>query len=269
VLSGASVALTLGALYVVGLFPAWVPSDAPPYALRNLGEVLEAVDGRGRVNLGQLKKRHAALETFVASLAAVSPDATPERFPTVEDRLAYWLNAYHALTLLELLDTRSSRASLLSQAFATKPIGGKWLSRWAIERTRLRFAGDVRLVLATASGAKGRGVLDGAPYSGDTLNPQLDDAMRRFMARPEHVHLDAAHKTVRLSELFQTHRQAFLAALPPERQNVLQVVWAYLPVTCAVPGCDTRADLDHLCGSHFDTCSLDFMPIDAALDVVP
>ena len=30
-------------------------------------------------------------------------------------------------------------------------------------------------LLAQPAGAKGRGVLDGAPFDGDSLNPQLDD----------------------------------------------------------------------------------------------
>ncbi|MFO0601051.1 MAG: DUF547 domain-containing protein [Myxococcaceae bacterium] len=267
-LSLAMVAFAAGVLWVNGSLPGPVPGDAPPYSLSPLAEVLGAcIDARGQVDLTELKKHHAALETFVRSLAKTSPDSTPELFPTVEARLAYWLNAYHALVLLELLDTRATRTSHTAELFDGVTIGGKHTGRWAITRNFLDVTGDARVFLAVATGAKGRGVLDGAPFDTDSINLQLDDAVRRFVRRTDHVSVDG--KRVKVSSLFRDHREDFLAALPEERKNVLQIVWAYLPETCesGQEGCATRADLDRACGTKFDGCQVEFVEPDETLAV--
>ena len=267
VLAAAMVLFTALLLYADGHVPAGVPTEAIEYSPSQLVDALRAVDARGQVDLAELKKRHASLETFVASMAATSPDTRPAAFPTVESRLAYWLNAYHALVLLELLDTRSTTTSGWRAAFDTVPIGGRRWSRAAIYRQVLRQSGDARVFLSLFTGAKGRGVLDGAPFDPDSLNLQLDDAMRRFVRRGDHFAL--AGKTVKLSELFRTHREDLLQALPEERKNVLQIVWAYLPESCEgeKAGCDTRGDLDRACGKRFEDCTLEYLPIDETLAI--
>jgi hypothetical protein len=254
-------------LVIDGHVPASVPPDAPPYSVADLGDALRAVDSRGVVDLAELKQRHARLGLFVKAMAATTPELQPEKFPTVESRIAFWLNAYTALTLLELLDTRSTRASALRRAFEGIPIGGQRLTRAAILRRALGDTGDARVVFALFTGEKGRGVLDGAPFEGETLGGQLDDAVRRFVRRKENVSIDG--QTVRLSALFERHRAALLAALPSERQHLLQIVWAYLPDACDAdrPGCFTRSELDRACGSRFDGCQLAFVPIDETLAV--
>lgn len=262
-----AVLLALGVLYVDGHLPAPVPTDAPPYALADLGDALRAVDARGLVDLAELKRRHARLEAFVAALAATSPETAPERFEAVEDRIAYWLNAYHALVLLELLDARSAAPTPSHAFLRTVPIGGERLTRAALLRRALAPVGDARLFLALFTGARGSGVLDGAPFDGDTLDPQLDDAVRRFVRRKENVALDG--QVVRLSALFRQHHDAFLAALPPERKHVLQIAWAYLPDACedGAPGCLTRSDLDRACGTRFDACTVTYVEPDARLAI--
>ena len=254
-------------LYVNGQLPAGVPKEAPAHNVSDLVDALRAVDSRGQIDLTELKKRHASLETFVASLAATSPDVAPEAFPNVEARLAYWLNAYHALTLLELLDTRNHTTSAWREAFDAVPIGGRRLTRLSIYRRSLSQSGDARVFLSIFTGAKGRGVLDGAPFDPESIDPQLDDATRRFVQRKDHFAIEG--KTVKLSELFRTHGEEFLAALPEERKNVLQIVWAYLPESCPDdrPGCDTRGDLDRACGNRFDACQVLWLPVDETLAV--
>lgn len=267
-LGAAAVVLASGlALHIDGRVPAAIPGDAPPYSLATFGDALRAVDARGQVDLAELKARHASLEGFVRAMAATSPATAPERFPTPEDKVAFWLNAYHALVLEELLDVRSAKAGALSHLGRAWPIGGQRLTKHAIERRYLDESGDARVYVALFTGARGAGVLDGAPFDGDTLNPQLDDAMRRFVRRKENVSLEGS--VVRVSALLQAHEAEFLAALPDERKNLLQIVWAYLPESCdgERPGCDTRGDLDRACGQRFDKCSVEFTPVDELLAV--
>ena len=53
----------------------------------------------GEVDYAGLKKNSAELDRYVETLAATSPANRPHLFPTREDRLAYWLNAYNAFVL--------------------------------------------------------------------------------------------------------------------------------------------------------------------------
>jgi hypothetical protein len=257
------------ALYVDGHAPAPVPADAPPYQPTDLARALEAVNSVGEVDLGRLKAQHVPLERFVAALAATAPATRPELFPSPEDRVAFWLNAHLALVLQELLDVSGAAPGQLSQLTRSWPIGGQRMTKRAIVRRFLDAAGDARVHLALFTGARGHGVLDGAPFDAQTLDAQLDDATRRFMRRPDNLAI--AGKAVRLSGLLRQHEAELVAALPAERQGLLQIVWAYLPETCEGlrPGCPTRGDLDRACGPRLDACAVEVLPVDESLAVVP
>ncbi|MFT3710527.1 MAG: DUF547 domain-containing protein [Archangium sp.] len=266
VLAAAMVLFAGLVLLIDGHLPASAPSNVPEfYSLSPLSDALVAIDARGQVDLAELKKRHASLEGFVASLSKFTPETRPELFPTVEARLAYWLNAYHAAVLLELMDTRSTKSSASDELFHTVNVGGKSLTRWSMYRNTLSQSGDARVYFSIATGEKGRGVLDGAPFDADSLDLQLDDAMRRFVRRRDHVTIEGTK--VKLSVLFKEHQDEILAALPDERKNVLQIVWAYLPEACENAGCDTRADLDRACGNKFDSCQVEYVKVDPTLSI--
>src|SRR5438128_1261515 len=61
--------------------------------------VAKYVDGRGRVNYAGLKKELAALEAFLAQLAATSPENRPELFAGDDESKRYYLTAYNAYVL--------------------------------------------------------------------------------------------------------------------------------------------------------------------------
>lgn len=262
------------AVYVDGRFPAAVPSPPAAFSVSPLSEALRAVDSKGQLDVAALQAHREALDGYVASLASVSPLNQPARFPTPEDKLAYWLNAYHALVLQQLLDgwPMGSPDDELAGRFwwgRSWPVGGQRLTLWSIERRFLREAGDARVFLARFTGAAGGPRLEEAPFDGAMLDAQLDDAARHFMRRKEHAAVEA--RTVRLSPVLRDHREAFLAALPPGRSSVLQVVWAFLPETCEGerPGCDTRADLDRACGAAMDQCAIEYVAEDRGVPVRP
>ncbi|RKH18730.1 DUF547 domain-containing protein [Corallococcus praedator] len=259
--------LVVGAvLYVRGALPASVPVAAGPFSSTDYARALDHVRPSGDLDFVGLGRDRAALERFVASLASVSPRLRPELFPTPEDSLAYWINAYNALVLLQLVERHPEGVS--SAWFGrfywghAWPVGGERLTLWALEQRILGEYGDPRVHFALFRGTRGGPSLDGAPYQPEFLDAQLNDASRRFMASPRHVRLEG--DTVHLARLFQTRKQDFLAALPEGRGgNVLQFVWAFLPDTCEErPGCDTRGDLDRACGPKLDTCRVTFMPED-------
>jgi len=63
----------------------------------------DIVTTEGKVDYARLAEDRDLLERVVAELGAASPESDPARFPTEEDRLAYWLNAYNAFTLHAIL----------------------------------------------------------------------------------------------------------------------------------------------------------------------
>lgn len=260
--SAAAVVLSALVVYRSGRWPASVPGDAPDYQPLDLMEALRHLDSRGLVDARALANDRAALDRFVAAMAKTSPRTAPERFPTVEDRVAFWLNAVHALELLVLAD--AGGAAPAAAAWRSWPIGGERLTREAIAQRFLAEAGDGRVWLARFDGTRGGPRLDSAPFAGDTLDAQLTEAARRFFARPDTVRL--APPVVQLSPHVLDHLDDLLAALPEERAGVLQIVWAFLPEQCEGlrPGCDTRADLDRACGARFDRCTVAPLPRDSA-----
>lgn len=256
-LSAALILVSGLALFRNGRLPAAVPDDAPEYALADLLAALRHVDGRGLVDLDALAKDRAALDRFVAAMAKTAPTSTPDRFPTVEDRIAFWLNAAHALTLQQLLDAPEATTVEQLSRWRTWPIGGQRMPREAIVTRFLAETGDGRVWLALFDGSVGGPSLDSAPFGGDTLDAQLTEAARRFLRRADVVQL--APPAVKLSPRVTEHVDDLVSALPEGRTGVLQVVWAFLPDSCEGlrPGCDTRADLDRACGNDFQRCRVE------------
>ncbi|WP_240360304.1 DUF547 domain-containing protein [Pyxidicoccus caerfyrddinensis] len=260
------------ALHVQGLLPARVPAAAEPFHYSGYEQVLRHVRSDGDVDFASVGRERKVLDGFVESLASFSPHNRPDVFPTSEDALAYWLNAYNALVLQQVVDgypyLESVRQPWLGRFFWGRawPVGGERLTLWALENRVLHaeFA-DPRIHFALFQGARGGPRLDGSHFQPEYLDAQLNDASRRFMADQHHVELDG--DTVHLARLFDTHRDDFLRALPEGRGgNVLQFVWAFLPDTCEErPGCATRGDLDRACGPRLDRCHIVYTPEDWTL----
>src|SRR5690349_17710596 len=90
-------------MYVDGMVPASVPSDAPPLEDTRLAEALQAVDLSGHIDFDALKKNRAPLDTYVKALEKTAPDTEPKRFADPGAQLAFWVNAYNALVLQALV----------------------------------------------------------------------------------------------------------------------------------------------------------------------
>ena len=258
--------------YVDGHFPASVPDAEGPLDYRPLAKALEHVSATGLVDYAGLKGDREALDRFVAQLARVSPINHPELFDSADDRLAFWLNAYHALVLQAGLDAeKDSRLDSAGRYFfwlRSWPIGGRRFTLWSVERRFLSETGDSRIPFALACGAKGCALLDGTPYQADTLDAQLNDAVGRFVQNERNVKLKS--DGIHLSPLFRINEADIRAALPEGRTNVLQFVWAFLPEACADrPGCDTRGDLDKACGPKLEDCALKYETFDWQLAARP
>src|SRR5262249_60565182 len=61
------------------------------------------VDAKGRIDFSGIAADRGDLDTFVDWVARVSPASDPGSFPTSQARLAYYINAYNALAVYDVL----------------------------------------------------------------------------------------------------------------------------------------------------------------------
>jgi hypothetical protein len=176
------------------------------------------VDERGLVDYAGLAGERSALDRYLADLAAASPDSAPALFPTRDDELAYWLNAYNALVVVGVLDRGVATPGvwgdgLFGTGFFTVPrgvLGGRRTSLQDLEdeivRGRYR---DPRVHAALNCASLGCPRLPRRAFAGATLGADLDAAMRGFVAEERNCRIDAAAKTVWLSKIFDWFESDF------------------------------------------------------------
>ena len=174
------------------------------------------VNAIGEVDYAALKASRAPLAAYVASLAAASPDSRKELFPDRSAELAYWLNAYNALTILGVVDaypTKSVRdLGALYGFFRRKDyvLGGRKLSLQDLENEIIRKRyHDARIHFAIVCASVSCPRLDREALAADRLEEQLDRVTRRSMAEERNVAIDAGMKTVTLTILFKWYAEDF------------------------------------------------------------
>lgn len=175
------------------------------------------VDDRGRVNYAAWKASVEAttqLHSYLTALGRTDIDTPADTNVT----LAFWINAYNALTLAGVLHLYPIRTVREHTAVVVGfnlwknlrlHVAGKALSLSDIEHGILRAAGEPRVHFALVCGANGCPVLPRQAYSPATLDHQLDVGERAFLARPDAVTFDPERRVVRLSKLFKWYARDF------------------------------------------------------------
>jgi hypothetical protein len=189
------------------------------------------VDEHGQVAYTALKKDDADLQAYYAQIATYSPDSHPARFPKRNDRMAYWLNAYNAAVLVNILHhypiggVAEVKAPALLFFMPEKSgffyfhklvFGSQTFNLYNLEHDliRPRF-NESRLHFALNCGSVGCPRLPQHAFSAATLDTELDRETRLFMAEKRNFRLDHDQRAVYLSEIFQWYESDFLAGLPP------------------------------------------------------
>ncbi len=243
---------TVAALVLVVAFGTSARAGAParPVDWRAWARALRVVDARGRVDYAVLLRDRVDLDATVAAIARTSPEALAAA-PRAE-RLAFYLNAYNALTLRLLLDHWPPDAHEGSAwpARSIRNVPGAWdrirfvvagdsmtLDHLENAVVRARF-GDARVHMAMVCAARSCPPLRAEPYTGDRLDAQLDDQSRRFVRDPAHVRVDADAGTVWLSPIFDWFADDFATfapdaptppGVPARLAGVARFVARYLP----------------------------------------
>ena len=206
----------------------------------DLGVVLERhVDGHGRVDYAALRADREPLDRYVARLEAVGPASTPERFPTDAHRLAYWLNAYNALVLFQVVERESlgsvGDAKLRFFWWTRFAVDGRRLNLYAIENDVIRGGfGEPRVHFALNCASLGCPRLPREPFEAERLEHQLARETAGFLAEERNVAIEDG--AIVLSELFDWFAEdfggdpaAWVRAHAPQRELPVGVPVHYRP----------------------------------------
>lgn len=218
--SSAPLALVAAAILLSALaFPAPAQARQPdPY--QPWARVLERfVNNRGEVDFHRLAGERADLDAFLGYVARVSPRTAPELFPARDAALAYYVNAYNALAMFNVIDSGFPRSlSWLYKMwfFAIKrfSVGGERMSLYALENDVIRPIGDARVHFALNCMSVSCPRLPRAPFRAENLDRQLDDAARQFFAEPSNLQVVPERKLVRASSILEFYTGDFLAHSP-------------------------------------------------------
>ncbi len=140
------------------------------------------VAASGKVNYKAFKEDKAALETYIQTLS----DNMPAKEWSKDDKLAYWINAYNALTIKLILDKYPlSRITDLDGGKTWDvrrfKLGDKTYSLNDIENTIVRPMNEPRIHFALNCAAKSCPPLFNEAFTGLLLNAQLEKRTKLFI----------------------------------------------------------------------------------------
>lgn len=179
----------------------------------DLTEVLERfVDAQGQVDYPGLLAGRGPLDRFVALLGAVGPELRPELFPDANSRLAYYLNAYNALVLFNVLESwpleSVDDSKLEFFILARFRVDGRWTNLYDLENRVVRPQfGEPRVHFALNCASRGCPRLPREPFSAERLEQQLARETDRFLHEERNVRVRG--EELSLSELFDWFSEDF------------------------------------------------------------
>ena len=181
--------------------------------------VVVAADGTSSaVRYAGLKQQRAALQTYLTSLASVSPHEYAGW--SKPQQLAFLINAYNAYTVELILSKYPDLKSI-------KDLGSVFESPWKkkffrllgqerhlddIEHGVIRAPGafdDPRIHVAVVCASIGCPMLRNEAIVAERLDAQLDDALSRFLSDRTRNRFDASSGTLAVSRIFEWYRKDF------------------------------------------------------------
>jgi hypothetical protein len=177
------------------------------------------VDDAGRIDFRALLSDHGDLDRVIAFIATVDPVTAPDRFPTREWRLTYYINGYNALAMYGVLAAGIPRdlAGLRKLGFfyrRTFTVGGRQISLYDLENDVIRPLGEERIHFALNCMVVSCPRLPHTAFASDTLDRQLTEAAREFIAAPRNLRVDRDKRILWMSAIFDFYTKDFLAKAP-------------------------------------------------------
>ena len=169
----------------------------------------------GRIDFVGLRQDPRDLEAYVAWVAIHGPRATPELFSTQAARLAYYINAYNAVAMYQVVTTphrpqQRVRFFLLTAVV----IDGRRTSLYRLENAVIRPLGEPRVHFALNCMVRGCPRLPREPFDPSRLDAQLERETRRFLNESRNVQVDPPLRLVRVNSILHFYHDDFLAQAP-------------------------------------------------------
>ena len=186
------------------------------------------VDDQGRTDFIALEKDTAQLQRFVDAVGQVSPASNPELFPTQEDVLAYHINTYNALAMKGVIERGIPKnfSNLLKRAsffkFRKVIIGGKKTNLYDYENKVIRPLGEARMHFVLNCMVVDCPRLPKFVFTAENLERDLQAASVEFFAKPKHIEIDQANKTVYLSGILKFYTKDYVAS--GDKQDLVEYV---------------------------------------------
>lgn len=189
-------------------------------------KVLQTTVQNGKVNYQNLKQHREDLDNYVASLESLSEENYNKM--NRNEKMAFWVNAYNAITLRVIIDhypiKRQGLIGLVFPSNSIRQIPGAWdrithsvmgkgMTLNEIEHQILRKQfHDPRIHFALVCASIGCPEMRNEPYKGVKLDSQLSDQIHRFLSDPQKAHYNAQKLTLYLSPIFKWFKSDFDAA---------------------------------------------------------
>ncbi|HUY26895.1 MAG TPA: DUF547 domain-containing protein [Candidatus Binataceae bacterium] len=199
----------------------------------------QIVTAGGKVDYLLLGERRDQLELVIAEFAAASPDSAPAAFPSDDDRLAYWLNAYNAFTLHAIISEYpiTSVWKTREGAFFQRRrhrAGGRAVSLDDIEHSILRgrFA-EPRIHFAINCGSNGCPPMRPAAFDPAGLDATLRAATEQFLNSEWNCRIDRTQRRIYVSRIFKMYAGDFAGkqgTAEDYRRGVIEFIARHLEV---------------------------------------
>ena len=210
-------------------------TQAAQFSYDDYAATLKAyVDNKGIVNYQKMKEDHKKLDDFLIAIARLDPK-TYQSWDE-QAKIAFWINAYNALTLKVIIDHYPIKAGLLSRlaypANSIRQIPSVWdkiqflimgqkLTLNEIEHGILRGQSkdlaekygrfyEPRIHVALVCAAMGCPPLRNEPFLGKKLGQQLADQALRILSNSDMFRIDHDADKVYLSAIFKWFGEDFV-----------------------------------------------------------
>ena len=206
------------------------------------------VDDEGGVDYSSWYESPTDVQSLDDYLSVLSR-AEPNRQASREARLAFWINAYNALTIRGILRDypaavhdrggRRGRFDLWNDLLLR--VGGTAYSLGEIEHELLRPMREPRIHFAIVCGSRGCPRLLNRAYRTGELEQQLRENSRQFFADPQKLKYDPSTGQLRLSPILKWYAKDF----GDSEGDILETIAPYLPDGVARRGRGAAGFLDY------------------------
>ncbi len=159
----------------------------------------------------------ASIVSFAESLA----DFDLESIQSRDERLAFWINCYNALSIYGVIEKLKEDPGFAERGnsswfqrvrfFALQKfnVGGRTMTLRSIENMIREDFGDPRIHFALNCSSMGCPILKDGRYSAENLDSELDAATKLYLGSPQGAILDIQKGVLSLSMIFKWYRKDF------------------------------------------------------------